>query len=318
MIGAILLMSTLATTPNPPGWGPLAPDAALDAKVREVVEEALVKFKDRGIKPDSLSVTFVEIDRNATQQRTGGYRADEGFYPASVVKAFYLAYAHRQLEDRKIKMSPELQRALEDMIKESSNDATHHVMDVVTGTTAGPELSDSEMKRWSEKRHSVNRWLQSLGYSGQNACQKTWCEGPYGRERVFLGSNFENRNKLTAAGTARLFTEIALGRMVNAKRCEEMLSLLKREIPADSEKADAQSRGYTGKILPKGSALWSKAGWTDTARHDAAYVKLPDGKERVVVVYTFRLATVADLIPFIAQRLLGVSPEWVADPRIES
>lgn len=318
MLSGLLLLAMTTPLETGPIRNPLQADPTLDAKVREVVEEALVKFKDRGIKPDSLSVSFVEIDRASPTQRSGGYRADERFYPASVVKAFYLAYAHRQLQDRKIKMSPEFQRALDDMIKDSSNDATHHVMDVVTGTTAGPELSEGEMKKWSEKRQSVNRWLQSLGYTGQNACQKTWCEGPYGRERAFLGPNYENRNKLTTAGTARLFTEIALGTMVNPKRSEEMRTLLTREIPADSDKADAQSRNYSGKILPKGSGLWSKAGWTDTARHDAAYVKLPDGQERVVVVYTYGLATVADLIPFIAQKLLGVSPEWEADPQAEN
>lgn len=317
MIGALILMSTTVSALSPLGWGPLTPDPALDAKVREVVEEALVKFREREIKPSSLAVCYVELDRGAETQRAGGYRADEGFYPASVVKAQYLAFAHRQLEDRRIKMSPELQRALEDMIRDSSNDATHHVLDVVTGTTAGPELSESEMKKWSERRNSVNRWLEGLGYVGQNACQKTWCEGPYGRERVFLGPNYENRNKLTALGTARLMSEIALGKMVNASRSAAMLDLLKRGIPAESDQADAQSRNYTGKVLPKGSGLWSKAGWTSTARHDAAYVKLPDGRERVVVVFTNGLATVADLIPFIAQRLLGVSPDWEADPRAE-
>lgn len=296
----------------------LQSDPALDAKVRSAVEEALVKFKDRGMKPDSIGVCYVELDRKLEIQCMGGYRADEGFYPASVVKAFYLAYAHRQLEDRRIRMSAELQRALDDMIRDSSNDATHHVLDVVTGTTAGPELSDAEMKKWSEKRHTVNQWLRGLGYEGQNACQKTWCEGPYGRERAFLGPKYENRNRLTAAGTARLFAEIALDRMVNPARSQLMRGLLKREIPADSDKADSQSKNFTGKMLPKGSQLWSKAGWTDTARADAAYIRLPDGRERVYVIYSYGLATVADLIPFIAQKLLDVSPEWVADPQAVS
>lgn len=318
MLGALLLMSSMTSTDAASSDPPLVPAGDLDARVFRVVEEALDKFKERGIKPESLAVGYVELDRMGASHKTGGYRSDVGFYPASVVKAYYLAFAHRQLEDRKIERTPELIRALEDMIKESSNDATHYVMDVATGTTAGPELPEADMQAWSEKRHAVNRWLNGMGFSGQNACQKTWCEGPYGRERAFLGKNFENRNKMTAEATARFLAEIALGRMVSEKRSKEMLDLLKRDIPADSDKADAQSRNYTGKVLPKGSLLYSKAGWTDTARHDAAYVKLPDGKERVVVVYTYGLATVADLIPFIAQRLLGVSPEWEADPRAEN
>ena len=202
-------------------------------------------------------------------------------------------------------MTPEFQRSLEDMIRESSNDATHNVVDTATGTTGGPELPKGQWEKWVEKRNAANRWFSSLGYEGINVNQKTWCEGPYGRERAFYGKEFTNRNKLTPIATAKLMTEIALDRIVTPARCEEMRGLLKRDIPADSDKADGQSKEYTGKILPKGSKLWSKAGWTDTARHDVAYVRLPDGKERVVCVYTYRLATVADLIPFIAEELLG-------------
>lgn len=294
----------------PPGLGLLKPDSALDAKVRSAVEKALVKFKDQGAKPELLGVTYVEIDRRSKEQRFGHFRGGEGFYPASVVKLFWLAFSHRQFEDKKIRTSPEFQRSLEDMIRESSNDATHLVVDTTTGTTGGPELPKGQWERWVEKRNAANRWFSSLGFSGINVNQKTWCEGPYGRERAFYGKEFTNRNKLTPIATARLMTKIALDRAVTPARSEEMRGLLKREIPAETDKADGQSKEYTGKILPKGSKLWSKAGWTETARHDVAFVRLPDGKERVVCVYTYRLATVAELIPFIASELLetGTQP----------
>lgn len=301
---AMTFTAVIAPPVTLPGEGLLRPDSALDLRVRQAVENALVKFKDKGAKPELIGVVYVELDRNAKEQRCGQYRGSEGFYPASVVKLFWLAYAERLLEDRKIRMSPEFQRGLEDMIKESSNDATALVVDTTTGTTGGPELSEREMAKWAEKRNAANRWFASMGYAGINVNQKTWNEGPYGRERQFYGEKFTNRNKLTPIATARLMSEIALGLCVNQKRSSEMLALLSREIPADSDKADAQSKGYTGKILPKGSLLWSKAGWTDTARHDVAYVRLPGGKELVVCVYTFQLATVADLIPSIAEELL--------------
>ena len=38
--------------------------------------------------------------------------------------------------------------------------------------------------------------------------------------------------------------------------------------------------------FPEGTKLWSKAGWTSTARHDAAYLELPDGRRLIVVTCT--------------------------------
>jgi beta-lactamase class A len=304
MLALLCAVSAMAPVQAPTSLGPLVPDAALDAKVRAAVEKALVEFTDRGAKPGLVAVAYVELDRAAGTAKVGHFRGGEGFYPASVVKLFWLAYAHRRLEDRAIRMSPEFQRSLEDMIRESSNDATHLVVDVTTGTTGGPELGEREMARWAERRNAANRWFASMGYEGINVNQKTWCEGPYGRERAFYGKEFTNRNKLTALATVRLMSEIAMGRCVSAERSAQMLALLGREIPADGGNADAQSAEYTGKALPKGAKLWSKAGWTDTARHDVAYVRLPSGKERVLSVFTFQLANVAGLIPFIAGELI--------------
>src|SRR3712207_6947198 len=93
------------------------------------------------------------------------------------------------------------------MIVDSSNDATHFVVDALSGVSNGAELAPQELKKWAEKRTVVNRYFASLGYAvgpgGINVVQKPWCEGPYGRERQFLGPKYENRNKLTTDATAR-------------------------------------------------------------------------------------------------------------------
>src|ERR1044071_7032157 len=133
-------------------------------------------------------------------------------YPASVVKLFYLAAAHHQMDTGALKQTPELERALHDMIVDSSHDATHLVVDALTNTTGGPELDDAALREWIEKRNAVNRYFRALGYEKINVNQKPWCEGPYGRERQGLGPNFENRNKLTTNATARIWYEIVTGR----------------------------------------------------------------------------------------------------------
>ena len=70
------------------------------------------------------------------------------------------------------------------MIRDSSNDATSLVVDLLSGTTSGPSLPPERMAHWVKQRQLVNGWLSELGWpelQGCNACQKTWGDGPYGR-----------------------------------------------------------------------------------------------------------------------------------------
>ena len=105
-------------------------------------------------------------------------------------------------------------------------------------------------------------------------------------------------------------TSIALGTVVEGSKdgkdwTEWMKHYLHRTIPADDKDAPFQSKEFTGKVLPKSSQLWSKAGWLDTYRHDIAWVKLPDGKEFVISVFTKPDSEEPDLVPFIAQSVIS-------------
>lgn len=278
--------------------------ANLDLQLQKLVDDAvgatLQHFVTNKLQSNQLAVTIVDL-RDARQLKIGSFRGGVPIYPASVVKLFYLAAAHRWMEDGKLGDSEELRRALSDMIVDSSNDATHYVLDALTGTTSGPELSEVEMKAWGEKRNGVNRYFASLGYTNINANQKPWNDGPYGRDRVWVGQSYTNRNMLTTDATARLLAEIAGRHFVSPRRCEEMMKLLERD-PASQK--DSQSR-FTLTALPAGGKLFSKAGWTSTTRHDAAFVELPGGKKFVLVTFTTGHANNREIIPFLAKRIIG-------------
>ena len=277
--------------------------AAHDERVQKIVDDAaaatLKEFAAKKLLTNQLAVTLVDL-RDAKHPKMGSFRGGERIYPASVIKLFYLAAAHQWMQDGKLKDTEELRRALRDMIVDSSNDATHYVLDALTDTTSGLELPDGEMKAWGEKRNAVNRYFTSLGYTNINANQKPWNDGPYGRDRVFLGKAYGNRNNLTTDATARLCTEIALRQFISAPRSEQMLEILKRD-PAN--KKDEQAR-FSFSELPSGAKLFSKAGWTSTTRHDAAYVELPDGRRFVLVTFTTQQANNREIIPFVAQRVV--------------
>lgn len=280
-----------------------AADPALQQLVDGAAARALEKFKDKKLQAANLSITLIDLT-DAKQAREASFRGDERIYPASVVKMFYLAMAHRLLEDGKLKETEELRRALKDMIVESSNDATSYVLDVLTGTTSGPALAGRELKEWEERRNIVNRYFTGLGYTNINVNQKTYCEGPYGREQLFRGPKGENRNKLTTRATARLLAEIATGRSVTQRRSAAMMELMKRDFTGKSTDPDDQAHGFTAMALEPGARLWSKAGWTSTTRHDAAYVELPSGARFVLVVFTTDQSNEREIIATVARAVI--------------
>jgi beta-lactamase class A len=288
-------------------YAPLAlqNSAELQTLLDRAARETLAAFAAKNFPAENLAVTLIDLG-DASNPKMANFRGDQKIYPASVVKMFYLAAAHQWLKDGKINDTPELRRALKDMIVDSSNDATHQIVDILTDATGGAELPPDKLKKWARKREAVQRYFQTLGYADVNVVQKTYCEDIYGRERQFWNAG-KNRNMLTTNATARLLAEIALGKAVDAEHSRQMLELLKRNPYKQGEKdLDNQDIGYTGialKNVPNAN-LWSKAGWTSVSRHDAAYVEMPDGRKFVLVVFTEKAANERDIIPKIAGKII--------------
>jgi hypothetical protein len=239
------------------------------------------------------------------------YRGVELIYPASVVKLFYLVAIHDWLERGMAQPSVELDRAIRDMIVDSSNDATGLVVDVLTGTTSGPELAPGPFAAWKQQRQIVNRYFQSFGWEEMktiNVCQKTWCDGPYGRERAFYGEMMENRNLLTTIATARLFHSIVGEVAISPARSQAMLHLMQRSLNPDALLTDPENQvtGFLGSGLPLEARLWSKAGLMSRVRHDVAYIELPNCPSYLLVVFTEgpENSKNESILPFISQQVL--------------
>jgi hypothetical protein len=269
-------------------------DAALAA--------ALKKFAPIHLRADELALTLVDL-RGKKKSAPARHRGAVPIYPASVIKLFYLAATHRWLEDKKIADTPELRRALHDMIVDSGNEATGYVLDMLTDTTSGPELPPTELAAWHEKRNVVNRYFHSLGYAEINANRKPWHDGPYGRDKQAVDQFTPARNVLTTDATARLLVEIADGRFVSPARCAEILDLMRRDF-ANPKSADHQGREFIGAGLPSTAKLWSKAGYMSAARHDAALVELANGGKFVLVIFTTR-PDEKEIIPELTRQIVA-------------
>src|ERR1043165_3121677 len=133
-----------------PAWSD--PGAILSDAVRQTLGE----FADRKLQSNELAVALVDL-KDPEHPVTADFRGEAAIYPASVIKLFYLVAAHEWMESGRAPDSAELRRAIHDMIIDSSNDATHYLLDILTATTAGPELAEDEMKLWGEKRNALTR-----------------------------------------------------------------------------------------------------------------------------------------------------------------
>ncbi|PSB08506.1 serine hydrolase [Pleurocapsa sp. CCALA 161] len=241
------------------------------------------------------------------------YRGVERIYPASIVKLFYLVAIQEWLQGGMIAESLELNRAIRDAIIASSNDATSLLVDVLTGTTSGPELPANPFATWQKQRNIINRYFASLDWSeleSINVNQKTWCDGAYGRERAFLGELMENRNMLTTDAVARLLHSIIGGVAVSSERSQKMMQLLKRSLnPAEFVDSDGENQitGFIGEALPRDAKIWSKAGWTTQVRHDAAYIEVPGVSPYLLIIFTEGgdNAQNKSIIPFISRHILA-------------
>src|SRR4030095_5787241 len=94
-----------------PNISPKIRAARLEKLVQDAVTFALERFANKKLQTNELAVTLVDL-RDAERPIRGSYRGDVQIYPASVVKLFYLAAAHRWMEDGKLQDTVELRRAL--------------------------------------------------------------------------------------------------------------------------------------------------------------------------------------------------------------
>ncbi len=305
------------------------PDPQLDRFGQEVLQAIWQDFPALG--KEQIAMTWLVYDQDAPVNIAGAltaqdvwryvprgfsYRGGERIYPASIVKLFYLVALQEWLEKGMTSTSAEIDRAAHDMIVDSSNDATSLIVDILSGTTSGPEIPTEPFKFWQQQRNIVNRYFQSLGWPELdkiNVNQKTWGDSPYGRERAFVGAMYDNRNMLTTEATARLLHSVVAGIAVSSSRSQLMLELMQRDVAAGQmippPGEENQVNGFLGEGLPPGSKLWSKAGWTSTVRHDAAYFEMSDRLSMMLVVFTEGSAQNRQILPSIVNKLLQVTAD---------
>jgi beta-lactamase class A len=262
--------------------------------LNQVVEKTLKQFPK--LTADNLAISVVDLTKPDAVVRAD-YHGDAPFYPASIVKLFFMAAMYHRGH-----ITPEIDRALHEMIAVSDNDAAAFLVDVLTGTTSGPELDARALDQFIDRRRSLNRYFASLGYD-VSVMMKPWSFGPFGRDMQMMKANPANRNRVSANSVASLLLWIVRRHAISPQASDAMLSLLERPLSPLRPKEN-QVKEFIGEALPQGSRLWSKEGDTSEVRHDAAYAELPDGRKLILVILTRGAADDKTLLPAMGRHLL--------------
>lgn len=252
-------------------------------------------YAEQGLTPENLGLALVSPGVNGPEGFS--HRGMIPAYPCSLVKSFHLIHALALLEGARIEPHGEMDRAMRDMIRWSSNTATNYVIDMITGTTGDTLLQGAEYLDWVSKRERLNRFFWSQNWpewEGCNISQKLMDDTRYGREAQYAGTDGSNLNRLTPLAAARLLWELFHGDLpISAPSKARALAILHR----DANGEDATNPGYQvseflAGDLPAGTEIWSKAGhnlWTGDAKtswykHDMARLAAPGRKPLIVVV----------------------------------
>ena len=248
--------------------------------------------KDKENLRNDIAITWINYkseDRNIRRGFGFGINNKKLIYPASIVKLVYGFAAYSWIETNKILLTQEIYDAVKKMLYDSSNDATSFLIDLLTGTTSGPCIEGDSWENWKYQRSIINDWLKELNWDELyeiNCCQKTWDDGPYGREKQFYGTENNNRNMMSTDSAARILEEIMI-KLDYQKDNINLRSFLKRNLNKSQRNKEPlnQVDGFLGEGLPENINFWSKAGLMSQARHDAAWWVNNDSLQTLLVVF---------------------------------
>jgi len=292
----------------------------MDLALNEILGRIL--FYNKDFSRDDISITWINYKSENKKVFKGfgtGINNKKMVYPASVVKLVYGLASYYWIKKGSLLLSDEIIDAVRKMLSFSSNNATSFLIDLLTGTTSGPCVEGELWNNWKYQRNIINDWLHDLHWKeliGINCCQKTWDDGPFGREKEFYGQENNNRNVMTSDSAARVLEEI----MIHIDYQENDLNLrsyLKRDLNKVVLKNDSlnQIDGFLGEGLPERINLWSKAGLMSEVRHDSAWWTNSESLQTLLVVFCNgeKYSNDTSLLPSIAKEVYKFNERYLTE-----
>ena len=261
-------------------------------KLEQIINNIVTVVASKGLPINRLSVSLIDLD-NSKYCSYAGYSDQEPRFPASVVKLFWMVYLYGQYEAGVIRQGTIPYKELQKMIQDSNNESASFIVDTITGTKSGENLTGYELQEWIQKRFALNLFFEQAGYSKINISQKVFPtsyiknDKPTGRELQMRQDEFNPiRDYITTYNVARLLFEIERDRSISQKSSKQMKILLKRSLHPQTWKNKEFNaiEGFLGESLPRDAYFASKMGWNFNTRNDAAIIGSPDAKYKYILV----------------------------------
>jgi hypothetical protein len=265
-----------------------------DQKLKRIVNNAVSFVARRGLSEQRLSISIVDL--NSSSLSYAAYQDQTPRFPASVPKLFWMVALYGQYTSGMLAEDAVSESDVYKMIQKSDNEPASRVVDQITLTSSGSELSPADLQTWLNKRLWINRFFENAGYRNINITQKNFpipyldIKAPVGRDLQLRQVNGKDsapfRNYLTTYSVARLLYEIDTDQAISKNYSQKMKQYLQRDLHPDAwQHIEYNSiKGFLGEYLPVDTYFASKVGWTSDSRGDAAIIATPDGKSRYILV----------------------------------
>ena len=263
-------------------------------EIQRIVDEIINLATSQGLPIDPLSISLIDVNTG----EFASYQEESLRYPASVVKMFWMTILYEQMKQGFLKNENVSYEDIRKMLKKSDNQAGSRIVDQITDTSSGAELSKQNYQDWLNRRLQMNEFFTAADYGELNISQKTfpipylqeYGTSPKGRELQMRGDpNQPVRNKITTQQAARLMYEIITEQAVSPEFSREMQQWLTQDLNREAwEHIDPNFefnpiRSFFGESLPPDVQFLSKAGWTSSTRQEVAFVRTSDRKTAYIL-----------------------------------
>lgn len=260
--------------------------------LQKIVDEIVLLAVRESLPTNILSISLIDVNSNEFAE----YQEEQLRYPASVVKLFWMVALYGKYSAGKIPNLKSFYEDLSQMVQHSHNEAASNIVDAITETKSGENLSNIEYKNWLNKRYWLNRFFQKAEYQNINISQKTYpilsknLSDPQGIDLKMRGDPKKPiRNQISTKQAARLMYEIVTDRAISPKDSQEMRTWLVRDLKSkewqkiDPNEAFNPVRNFLGESLPPNIYFASKAGLTSNTRQEVAFIRTSDGKTAYIL-----------------------------------
>ena len=257
--------------------------------------------------PDAAAACLVAPDAEGAL-RGASVQAHRLFYPASLVKLFHATAYMLAVDTGRLEPVEEDERALAAMLRQSSDDADQYLVGRLTGAPPQVWLDGDALTAWMGRRAALGETIAALHvpeFAGMVIAHPTFADGPFGAEHRFRQA--QGGNRLSPLAMTRLLAMLTGAIEPAVPGAGRIVGWLDRA-PARRTGGDrtAQVGGCLAQDLPADIDVWSKAGWTSSVRHDAAWLRWPSGASAWLVVMTSgdRLAASESFLPTVGRHVV--------------